>query len=89
MYNGFRYPAAIIRHVVWLYFRVSLSFRDIEALMASRGIFVMYETIGQWALKFGQTYATVLQRRQPGRGASAAQGTQQPGRSLAPARAIA
>ena len=47
MYKGFRYPAAIINPVVWLYFRVSLSFRDIKELMASRGIFVTYETIRQ------------------------------------------
>jgi len=57
MYKGFRYPAAIISYVVWLHFRFSLSFRDIEELMASRGIFVTYETIRQWTLKFGQTYA--------------------------------
>jgi len=68
MYKGFRYPAAIISHVVWLYFRFSLSFRDIEELMASRGIFVTYETIRQWTLKFGQTYANALRRRQPKRG---------------------
>ena len=68
MYKGFGYPATIISHVVWLYFRFSLSFRDIEELMASRGIFVTYETIRQWTLKFGQTYANVLRRRQPKRG---------------------
>lgn len=68
LYRGFRYPAEIISHVVWLYFRFSLSFRDIEELMASRGIFVTYETIRQWTLKFGQTYANRLRRRQPRRG---------------------
>ena len=68
MYKGFRYPAAIISHVVWLYFRFALSFRDIEELMASRGIFVTYVTIRQWTLKFGQTYANALYRRQPRRG---------------------
>ena len=47
MYAGFRYPSEIISHVVWLYFRFSLSFRDIEELMASRGIIVAYETIRQ------------------------------------------
>ena len=67
-YREFRYPATIISHVVWLYFRFSLSFRDIEELMASRGIFVTYESIRQWALKFGQTYANALRRRQPKRG---------------------
>ena len=68
LYRGFRYPAAIISHAVWLYFRFALSFRDIEELMASRGIFVTYETIRQWTLKFGQTYANALRRRQPRRG---------------------
>ncbi len=68
IYSGFRYPAQIISHVVWLYFRFSLSFRDIEELMASRGVIVTYETIRQWTRKFGQRYANVLRRRQPKRG---------------------
>jgi putative transposase len=55
-------------HVVWLYFRFSLSFRDIEELMASRGIVVTYETIRQWTLRFGQQCAAELRRRQPRRG---------------------
>jgi len=67
-YRGFRHPAEIISHVVWLYFLFSLSYRDIEELMASRGIFVTYETIRQWTLKFGQTFANALRRRQPKRG---------------------
>ena len=68
IYSGFRYPCEIINHLVWLYFRFSLSFRDIEELMASRGIVVTYETIRQWTLKFGQRYANALRRRQPQRG---------------------
>ena len=44
-YRAFRYPAEIMSHVVWLYFRFALSFRDIEELMASRGIIVTYERI--------------------------------------------
>lgn len=68
LYRGFRYPAEIISHVVWLYFRFCLSFRDIEELMASRGIFVTYETIRQGTLKFGQRYANMLHRRRPRRG---------------------
>jgi len=64
LYRGFRYPSEIISHVVWLYFRFALSFRDIEEQMASRGITVTYETIRQWTLKFGQGYATELRRRQ-------------------------
>ena len=54
IYRGFRFPLEIISHVVWLYFRFSLSFRYIEELMASRGIMVTYETTRQWTLKFGQ-----------------------------------
>lgn len=68
LYCGFRYPAEIIGHVVWLYFRFALSFREIEELMASRGIIVTYETIRQWTLKFGQGSANELRRRQPQRG---------------------
>jgi putative transposase len=68
LYRGFRYPREIISHVVWLYFRFSLSFRDIEELMASRGIVVTYETIRQWTLRFGQQFANELRRRQPRRG---------------------
>ena len=45
LYSGFRYPALIIAHIVWLCFWLALSFRDMEELMASRGIFVTYDTI--------------------------------------------
>ena len=48
-----RFPADVIRHAVWLYFRFSLSFRDVEELMALRGIDVSYETIRCWTVKFG------------------------------------
>ena len=68
IYVGFRYPSQIISHVVWLYFRFSLSFRDIEKWMASHGIIVTYETIRQWTLKLGQRYANALRRCQPQRG---------------------
>ena len=68
IYRGLRFPPKIISHVVWRYFRFSLSFRDIKELMASRGIVVRYETIRQWTLKFGQGYANELRRRQPQRG---------------------
>lgn len=68
LYCGFRYLAAITSHVVWIYFRFSLSFRDILELVASRGIFVKFESIRQWTLKFKQTYANPLRRRQPKRG---------------------
>ena len=67
-YRGHRFPAEIISHTVWLYFRFTLSFRDIDELLAARGIFVTYETIRQWCLKFGQAFANELRRRQPRRG---------------------
>lgn len=64
-YKGFRFPPEIISHAVWLYFRFSLSFRDVEELLAQRGIVVTYESVRQWCLKFGQTYANELRRRRP------------------------
>jgi DDE superfamily endonuclease len=64
-YRGYRFPPEIIGHGVWLYFRFSLSFRDVEELMAQRGIALTYETVRQWCLKFGQTYANELRRRRP------------------------
>lgn len=67
-YPRHRFPAEVISHAVWLYFRFTLSFRDIEELLASRGVEVSYETIRQWCLKFGQSYANALRRRQPKRG---------------------
>jgi putative transposase len=53
-FAGYRFPAEIISHAVWLYFRFPLSLRMVEELLAARGIAVSYETIRQWALKFGQ-----------------------------------
>jgi putative transposase len=64
-YKDFRFPPEIISHAVWLYFRFSLSFRDVEELLAQRGIVVTYETVRQWCLKFGQMYANELRRRRP------------------------
>src|SRR5512144_1631654 len=64
-YAGYRDPAEIISHAVWLYFRFTLSFRDIEELLAARGILVTYETIRQWCLKFGQPFANDVRRRLP------------------------
>ena len=57
-----RFPADVIRHAVWLYFRFALSFRDVEDLMAERGIEVSSETIRCWTLKFGQLFAHNLRR---------------------------
>jgi putative transposase len=48
-----QFPPDIIRHAVWLYLRFTLSFRDVEDLLAERGLEVSYETIRRWVLKFG------------------------------------
>src|SRR5215213_5435434 len=64
-YKRHRFPPAIIAHAVWLYFRFALSYRDVEELLAERGVVVSYETIRQWCRKFGQTYANELRRRRP------------------------
>jgi putative transposase len=64
-YAGYRFPPTIIGHAVWLYFRFALSYRDVEELLAERGIIVTYETVRQWCCKFGQTYANALRRRRP------------------------
>jgi putative transposase len=63
-YRGYRFPPDIISHAVWLYHRFCLSFRDVEDLLAQRGITVSYETIRQWCRKFGIEYARTLRRRQ-------------------------
>ncbi len=62
-YKGFRYRQEIISHAVWLYYRFSLSYRDVEELLAERGIIVSDETIRQWSRKFSQSYANQLRRR--------------------------
>jgi putative transposase len=63
-YRGYRFPREIISHGVWLYHRFSLSFREVEELLAKRGIIVSYETIRQWSRKFGPEYARSLKHRQ-------------------------
>lgn len=62
-YKHYRYPIAIISHAVWCYYRFSLSFRDVEELLACRGIYVTYESIRQWSTKWGTTYANRLKKR--------------------------
>ncbi len=64
-YAGYRFPPEVIGHAVWLYFRFALSYRDVEELLAERGVVVTYETVRQWCRKFGQTYANALRRRRP------------------------
>lgn len=63
LYHRHRFPAEVISHCVWLYFRFALSFRDIEEMLAMRGVTLTYETVREWCLKFGQTYANDLRRR--------------------------
>ncbi len=53
-YKGFRFPPEIIGHAVWLYFRFSLSYRDVEELLAQRRIVVTYETVRQWYSNSGK-----------------------------------
>ena len=60
-----RFPAAVILHAVWLYFRFTLSLRDVEELLAERGIDVSYETIRCWTIKFGPQVARRLKRLRP------------------------
>ena len=67
-YHRHRFPPEIIQHTVWLYYRFSLSFRDIEDLLAEREIRVSYETIRRWCIKFGPKYATRLRKRSNGYG---------------------
>ena len=62
-YRGYRFPATVISHCVWLYFRFSPSYRDVEEMMAERGVVVSYETIREWCQKFGQAYAKRLRIR--------------------------
>jgi putative transposase len=62
-YHGHRFRPVIISHAVWLYYRFSLSFRDVEDLLAERGIIVSYEAIRQWCGKFGSEYARRLKKK--------------------------
>jgi DDE domain len=62
-YKNHCFPAEIISHAVWLYFRFCLSYRDVEELLFARGIIVTYEAIRKWCRKFGQSYANELRRR--------------------------
>src|SRR6201996_4435076 len=64
-YAGYRFPAEIIRHATWLYFRCPLGLRRVDAIRAARGIVVSHETIRQWGLKFGQMFANQIRRRLP------------------------
>ncbi len=64
-YRRHRFPPEIIQLAVWLYFRFPLSFRDVEDLLAERGIDTSYETVRRWSLKFGLVFAAKLRRARP------------------------
>ena len=64
-YKRHRFPPEIIAYSVWRYFRFALGYRDVEELLAERGVLLTYETIRQWCHKFGQAYANDLRRRRP------------------------
>jgi putative transposase len=64
-YRGFRFPAVIIEHAVWLYHCFSLSLREVELILAARGVVVSYESIREWGLRFGRLFANALKRRRP------------------------
>src|SRR3712207_2949935 len=67
-YAGYRFPPEIISHAIWLYFRFPLSLRMVEEMLAARGILVSHETVRQWALKFGQSFASQIRSRLPSPG---------------------
>ena len=60
-----RFPTEIISHAVWLYHVFSLSLRDVELILAERGVVVSYETVRRWCKKFGASFADRLRRRRP------------------------
>ena len=64
-YKNHRFPGEIISHGVWLYYRFTLSYRDVEELLFERGITVSHEAIRKWCRKFGQDDANRLRRRRP------------------------
>ncbi len=68
MYKRYRFPAEIIQYAVWLYHRFNLSHRDIEDLLAERGIIVSYEAVRLWCNRFGPKYAARLKRKHQGYG---------------------
>ena len=60
-----RFPPEIIQHAIWLYLRFTLSYRDVEELLAERGLDISYETVRRWVLKFGTAIARRLRQRRP------------------------
>src|SRR6058998_2386604 len=64
-YVGYRFPPEIIQHAIWLYLRFTLSFRDVEELLAERGIDVSHETVRRWVAVFGPMIARRLRAMRP------------------------
>ena len=64
-YAGYRFPPEVIQQAIWLYLRFTLSFRDVEDLLAERGIAISYETIRRWVNHFGPIIAAELRKRRP------------------------
>src|SRR5918911_467764 len=64
-YRRHHFPPEVIRRAVWLYLRFTLSYRDVEDLLAERGLDISYETVRRWVLKFGALYARNLRRQRP------------------------
>jgi transposase-like protein len=64
-YAGYRFPPEIIQQAIWLYLRFTLSFRDVEDLLAERGIMVSYEAVRRWVNHFGPMIAADLRKRRP------------------------
>src|SRR5689334_4452113 len=64
-YHRHRFPPEIIQHAIWLYLRFTLSYRDVEELLAERGLDISYEAVRRWVLKFGPAIARRLRQRRP------------------------
>jgi putative transposase len=64
-YRRHRFPPEIIQHAIWLYLRFTLSYRDVEELLAERGLDMSYETVRRWVLKFGPLIAQRLRQHRP------------------------
>jgi putative transposase len=64
-YRRHRFPPVVIQHAVWLYLRFTLSYRDVEELLAERGLDVSYESVRSWVLKFGPMIARRLRQVRP------------------------
>ncbi|WP_164871880.1 transposase, partial [Solirhodobacter olei] len=63
--KGYRFPRSVIAYAVWVYHRFALSLRDVEDLLAERGVVVSYETIRSWCRRFGPQFAACIRRDRP------------------------